>query len=217
MIFICLPSCYLSQFHLLLLFSCVPTLLPHAHSYFALRGFQLTLLPSWVSFRVFACAALTGPICLMSKPPATCSFPSGPIPAAQRRILHFISFCVPSLIAKCPDSATLIRPLPPPAVACLTKPLQKYRLAANTTVHFRVSSPYSHSLAPLARRTIMVLLYSLSRLIFICASSIFFIRLASPMTLAASRTSRQVSSSRVITRTIVPSATSVNVVICSKG
>jgi hypothetical protein len=57
----------------------------------------------------------------------------------------------------------------------------------------------------------------LSLLILICASSIFLNRSASPMTRAASLTSRQVSSKRVITLTMVPSATSVNEVIWSKG
>jgi len=44
----------------------------------------------------------------------------------------------------------------------------------------------------------------LSLLIFICASSIFFINAASPMTRAASLTSLQVSSRRVMTRTMSP-------------
>src|SRR5258706_7076577 len=57
---------------------------------------------------------------------------------------------------------------------------------------------------------------SLSRLILACASSIFLKSPASPITRAASRTSRHVSSNRVITRTIVPSATSVSFVISSK-
>ena len=57
----------------------------------------------------------------------------------------------------------------------------------------------------------------LSRLIFIWASSIFLNNSASPITRAASLTSRHVSSRRVMHLTIVPSATSVKSVICSKG
>lgn len=57
----------------------------------------------------------------------------------------------------------------------------------------------------------------LSRFIFICDSSIFLNNSASPITRAASRTSLHVSSNRVMTRTIVPSGTSVNSVICSNG
>ena len=51
---------------------------------------------------------------------------------------------------------------------------------------------------------------SLSLLINACASSILVNKSASPMTRAASRTSRQVSSNLVITLTMVPSGISVN-------
>lgn len=57
----------------------------------------------------------------------------------------------------------------------------------------------------------------LSLLILFCDSCIFLNSSVSPITLAASRTSRQVSSKRVMTLTIVPSATSVRKVIWSNG
>ena len=49
------------------------------------------------------------------------------------------------------------------------------------------------------------------------ACSILAISSPSPMTRAESRTSWQAWSSRVMTRTMVPSAMSVSSVICSKG
>jgi len=58
---------------------------------------------------------------------------------------------------------------------------------------------------------------SLSLLINACASSIFVNKSASPMTRAASRTSRQVSSNRVMTLTMVPSGISVNWIISANG
>jgi hypothetical protein len=57
----------------------------------------------------------------------------------------------------------------------------------------------------------------MSRLMSVWACSILVISSPSPMTRAESRTSWQAWSSRVMTRTIVPSATSVSSVICSKG
>jgi hypothetical protein len=122
--------------------------------------------------------------------------------------------CVPVFITDTAPSSARLRTAQAATkhAGPLLGPLTK--LAAKTTKH---SSARSSTILNPTRIAANAPCHSLSLLINAWASSIFWNSSASPMTLAASRTSRHVSSRRVMTRTMVPSGTSVRSVICWKG